>query len=213
MQERPCRFVPSFLFVLTAVACAGERAEQSDQAEPKERAVPVAATSEAEEAALLAQHLPPELFGDPKVSQAEKVQQSIDKQLNMIRAAGEGDELKSHAEALAKAWSKLGQAAAAKFTVQAPECFKAGCSVVTVHSSDRDLELISSDLTHTEPFHRWNAGKFRGGYQPLESGEIKLTWVFHAPPPGAAVMQPEDNYKNFDENLSVLGKSKLQSAE
>lgn len=213
MQKRPCFIVPSLLFVLTAVACAGEQAEQSDRSEPKERAVPVAATSEAEEAAILAEHLPPELFGDPKLSHAEKVQQSIDKQLNTIRAAGEGDELKPHADELVKNWSTLGRAAAAKFTVEAPECFKAGCSVVTVHSSRQDLELILNDLTHTEPFHRWNAGKFRGGHQPLESGEVKLTWVFHAPPPGAPVMQPEENYKDFEENLAVLGKSEQQSVE
>jgi hypothetical protein len=193
----------SIVLLLSLSACAVDHAVQGEDDGPKERVVPKA-MSEKEEAALLAQHLPPEMIGDPNLSRGEKIQQAIDKQLEQIRQGGESDALKPDAEALVESWSKLGKASVVEFTVEKPSCFKGGCAVVTRHASYENLEPILADLTHTQGFHRWNAGKFRSGLEELKNGQIRVTWVLHAPAEGEPVMQPEEHYENFDETRAGI---------
>lgn len=187
------RIVVSLLCALAFGACAKKEAELTQEAEPKATSVPIP-TSDAEKAALLAEHLPPGLLGEPNLSPAETVQKAIDKQLKKIQDGGEGDALKADAKALAEEWRKLGESSDVKFTVDEPACFKGGCSLVTRHASDKDFEAITTQLTHTNGFNHWNSSKFRSGRQGLETGVIKLTWVFHAPSEGAPVMQPEEDH-------------------
>jgi hypothetical protein len=176
---------------------------QGGGTEPKANVTPAPMT-EAEEAALIAKHLPPGMFGDPNVSRADKIQQAIDKQLKRISKDGESDALKPDSEALVKAWSTLGDAAVVKFTVEKPVCYKGGCAVVTRHASYENLEPILADLTHTESFHRWNAGKFRSGLKQLDNGQIEVTWILHAPREGEPVMQPAEHYKDFTETRAGI---------
>lgn len=199
---------PMFAFLCSVVlsACAVEQPEPTETEQPKERVAPKA-MSQAEEAAFIAERLPPELFGDPKLSQDDKTQQSIDKQLKQLQAAGESDTLVADAEAVAQAWSKLGEAAVAKFSVSKPQCWKNGCVVVTKHSGRESLDAILTDLTHTKGFNRWNAGKFRSGVQELSNGEVEVTWVFHAPAEGQPVMQPEQPDDDYEETRMGLGQS------
>lgn len=193
MPKYSNRIVLSLLCALTFGACATKEAEPNQEAEPKTTPGSMPA-SDAEKAALLAEHLPPGFLGEPNLSPAETVQKAIDKQLKKIQEGGEGDALKADAKALAEEWRKLGESSDAKFTVDEPECFKGGCTLVTRHASDKDFEAVTTELAHTDGFSRWNSGKFRSGRQTLETGGIKLTWVFHAPSEGAPAMQPEEGH-------------------
>lgn len=213
MPKPSSLIILSSLCALTFCACSSQQPENTEASAPSEEealdedtvattgAVPAsqlaAGKSDAEKAAMLAEHLPPDVF-DPNVSLADKIQQSIDTQLKKIQDGGKSETLEPHAELVAKQWRKFADSAETQFSVDSPECFKGGCSFVTRHESDAELDVILNDMAHTDGFHRWNSGKFRSGPQELEQGGIKITWIFFAPPEGNPVMAPQED---AEENL------------
>jgi hypothetical protein len=95
-----------------------------------------------------------------------------------------GDQWREQLESIERAWLKLDATAGLGAELSPWACYRGGCSIDVTFATPEAQESFSRLITGSSALSLWKGPGFHSGPVRLDSGEVRVTWVFYAPPVG-----------------------------